>query len=113
VDVALGWHVRAEDQVVWHNGGTGGYNSFMAYSTERGIGVVVLSNRSGSLADQIGWRLMGTGKQGNEAQETLNVEEPDWQTTTGLAIVQVWGHVARALPQTRQAQPATRGGVAK
>jgi D-alanyl-D-alanine-carboxypeptidase/D-alanyl-D-alanine-endopeptidase len=52
VDIALGWHIYlGPDEVVWHNGGTGGYHSFMGYSRRRKVGVVVLSNSSGSIDD--------------------------------------------------------------
>ncbi|QBD76134.1 class A beta-lactamase-related serine hydrolase [Ktedonosporobacter rubrisoli] len=46
--VALGWHVSATGQkparIYWHNGGTGGYSSFMGFVKEGGRGVVILSN---------------------------------------------------------------------
>ncbi len=48
LEVALGWHIfTSKDQdgmIVWHNGGTGGYRSFIGYDPKRRIGVVVLSN---------------------------------------------------------------------
>ena len=45
-EVALGWHVSAVPggPVVWHNGGTGGYRSMMAFDPKAGVAVVVLSN---------------------------------------------------------------------
>jgi CubicO group peptidase (beta-lactamase class C family) len=44
--IALGWHITTRDGVefVWHNGGTGGYASFIGYSPQTGVGIVVLSN---------------------------------------------------------------------
>lgn len=45
--IALGWHVTTlpnGNEIVWHNGGTGGYRSFMGYDTKNRNGVVVLSN---------------------------------------------------------------------
>jgi D-alanyl-D-alanine-carboxypeptidase/D-alanyl-D-alanine-endopeptidase len=46
LEVALGWHVFTRDgnDLVWHNGGTGGYRSFIGYDSRSGVGVVVLSN---------------------------------------------------------------------
>jgi serine-type D-Ala-D-Ala carboxypeptidase/endopeptidase len=46
LDIALGWHIFTTNgkQIVWHNGGTGGYRSFMGFDPKAGIGVVVLSN---------------------------------------------------------------------
>lgn len=60
---ALGWQiVKRGDQgeVVWHNGGTGGYSSFMGYVPARGVGVVVLSNmQAGGIGvDDVGMHLL-------------------------------------------------------
>jgi D-alanyl-D-alanine-carboxypeptidase/D-alanyl-D-alanine-endopeptidase len=46
LEVALGWHVftRNGSEVVWHNGGTGGYRSFLGFDPKSRTGVVVLSN---------------------------------------------------------------------
>jgi len=52
--VGLGWQIlNIPDQVpntIWHNGGTGGYCSFIGFWPERKVGVVILSNTS-SLED--------------------------------------------------------------
>jgi CubicO group peptidase (beta-lactamase class C family) len=44
--MALGWHVwtRGEKEIIWHNGGTGGYRSFAGFDPKARAGVVVLSN---------------------------------------------------------------------
>lgn len=42
----LGW-IRSEStagDVVWHNGGTGGYSSFLGFNVETGEGLVLLAN---------------------------------------------------------------------
>ena len=46
LEVALGWHVRTIDgkEIVWHNGGTGGYRSFIGFDPAARTGVVALSN---------------------------------------------------------------------
>ena len=46
LEIALGWHVSTsgERQIVWHNGGTGGYRSFIGFDPKQRTGVVVLSN---------------------------------------------------------------------
>ena len=49
LDIALGWHVLASPdggEIAWHNGGTGGYRSFIAFDPKARTGVVVLSNMS-------------------------------------------------------------------
>jgi D-alanyl-D-alanine-carboxypeptidase/D-alanyl-D-alanine-endopeptidase len=46
--VGLGWHWMTveglDEPIVWHNGGTGGYSSFMGFVKDSQVGVVVLSN---------------------------------------------------------------------
>jgi CubicO group peptidase (beta-lactamase class C family) len=44
--IALGWHVSTQQgrELVWHNGGTGGYSSFIAFCPQADIGIVVLAN---------------------------------------------------------------------
>jgi CubicO group peptidase (beta-lactamase class C family) len=48
LEVALAWHIftRNGDEIIWHNGGTGGYRSFIGFSPRTKVGVVVLSNTS-------------------------------------------------------------------
>lgn len=62
LEVALGWHSRTSpnaDEIVWHNGGTGGYRSFIGFDGRRQVGVVVLSNTSTpSGGDDIGMHLL-------------------------------------------------------
>ena len=43
--------------VVWHNGGTGGYSSFIGFDQKEQRGVVVLSNSSNSV-DDLGMHLL-------------------------------------------------------
>ena len=46
IEIALGWHVsrRRDHEVAWHNGCTGGYSSFIAFSPVDRVGVVILAN---------------------------------------------------------------------
>ncbi len=48
LEIALGWHILTRDghEIVWHNGGTGGFRSFIAFEKKTSAGVVVLSNAS-------------------------------------------------------------------
>ena len=59
VEIALGWHVRTvgDRQIVWHDGGTGGYSSYAGFLRDGGLGVVVLSNTFESVND-IGLHLL-------------------------------------------------------
>ena len=62
--VGLGWHIKAgkEGDVIWHNGGTGGYRAFAGLVKETGKGVVVLTNSSISV-DDIGFHLLDSGSE--------------------------------------------------
>jgi CubicO group peptidase (beta-lactamase class C family) len=54
LSIGLAWHraVRPDgDTVVWHNGQTGGYASFVGFSPRRAVGIVVLSNSSVTVDD--------------------------------------------------------------
>lgn len=53
--VGLGWHIIKVDGVsyIFHNGGTEGSSSFLAYNVEKGLAVVILSN-SGIGTDNTG-----------------------------------------------------------
>ena len=43
--------------VIWHNGGTGGFRSFLGFTEDGRFGVVVLSN-SGEEVDDLGMALL-------------------------------------------------------
>ena len=61
VQVGLGWLIArppgAAGPVLWHNGGTGGYRSFVALARQTGTAVVVCSNTARSV-DRLGLRLL-------------------------------------------------------
>jgi CubicO group peptidase (beta-lactamase class C family) len=63
-EVSLAWHVRktATGEVIWHNGGTGGFRTFMGFDPAGRFGVVVLTNAATvSGGDDIGfWLLTGS-----------------------------------------------------
>ncbi len=55
--VGLGWLVSSEG-VLWHNGQTGGYHSFVAFHPEEHIGLVVLANTATHGVTRLGIELM-------------------------------------------------------
>lgn len=61
--VAMGWHIQDPnfpgDSIVWHNGGTGGYRSYMGFNKKHRVGVVILSNSTSSV-DAAGVRILKT-----------------------------------------------------
>lgn len=49
MSIGLGWHIikaKNDGQWFWHNGGTGGYSSSMAFDTLNKNGIIILSNVS-------------------------------------------------------------------
>jgi serine-type D-Ala-D-Ala carboxypeptidase/endopeptidase len=67
--VGLGWQISEEIENLsfyWHNGGTGGYVSFVGFDKKNQIGVVILSNYGDAMArdssvDQMGMNLLKLG----------------------------------------------------
>jgi len=59
VEIGLGWHITKKfgTELIWHNGETGGYHSFMGFDPNTKRGVVVLANSAGSI-DDIGYHLL-------------------------------------------------------
>lgn len=47
-DVALGWMISHSDNgdIIWHNGGTGGFRTFLGLNPKTQKGIVILSNTS-------------------------------------------------------------------
>lgn len=62
LSIGLAWHLLKGPgrEIVWHNGGTGGYHSFIAFDPAARTGVVVLSNSSSDI-DDIGLHLIEPG----------------------------------------------------
>ena len=53
--IGLAWHLLKlpDTVIVWHNGGTAGYHSFIGFDLQKGMGIVVLSNSANDI-DNIG-----------------------------------------------------------
>ncbi len=61
IEVALGWHISPSPrgEIVWHNGGTGGFRSFVGFERARSIGVVVLVDTASAVGgDDIALHLL-------------------------------------------------------
>jgi CubicO group peptidase (beta-lactamase class C family) len=58
--IGLGWLIMPADgrEIVWHNGATGGFRSFVGYNPKARIGVVVLCNAFTLSGDDIGLHLL-------------------------------------------------------
>ena len=44
--IGMGWMIDEKNNFYWHNGATSNYNSYIAFDTEKQVGVVILSNLS-------------------------------------------------------------------
>lgn len=42
--IGMAWIIDNENGIVWHNGGTGNYNSYLGFSVDKNVAVVILSN---------------------------------------------------------------------
>jgi CubicO group peptidase (beta-lactamase class C family) len=58
--IGLNWmNLRVgNDTIVWHNGGTGGYRTYLGLVPSRKVAVVVMTNSGGAGADDIGMHLL-------------------------------------------------------
>jgi len=58
--IGLNWIIMhaGSDTIVWHNGGTGGYRTFIGFEPSRRTGVVVMTNTGGAGADDIGFHIL-------------------------------------------------------
>jgi serine-type D-Ala-D-Ala carboxypeptidase/endopeptidase len=83
IESAMGWAIdtRGGGEIIWKNGGTGGYRTFIGYAPRTGVGVVALSNAStGAGADDIGLHLL-------DARFPLEVPEGSARETAVGTIV--------------------------
>jgi serine-type D-Ala-D-Ala carboxypeptidase/endopeptidase len=61
MEIGLGWLMRPkkDSEIIWHNGGTGGYRTFAGFDPKARTGAVVLSNVSTQAGvDDIGFNLL-------------------------------------------------------
>jgi D-alanyl-D-alanine-carboxypeptidase/D-alanyl-D-alanine-endopeptidase len=49
--IGLVWHTLTKSRILWHNGQTAGYHSFIGISSDRTRGIVILSNVGESIDD--------------------------------------------------------------
>ncbi|NPD46648.1 MULTISPECIES: serine hydrolase [unclassified Lentimicrobium] len=88
MSVAMAWHIKKgeEGDVIWHNGGTGGYSTFAGFVKETGKGVVLLTNSSTSV-DDIGFYLLDSGSELKELRfksEAVDIAEATLEKYVGL-----------------------------
>lgn len=59
MSIGMNWLIRSMNgrEVVWHNGGTGGYRTWLGFDTKAGIAAIVLAN-SAIGNDDLGFELV-------------------------------------------------------
>lgn len=68
--IGFGWFTtrHGEHEITWHNGGTGGFRSYLGFDRATGRGVVVLANTAKPV-DAIGLRLLDVAAPGEDSRE--------------------------------------------
>lgn len=56
LNIGLGWLISDADQgnIIWHNGGTGGFRSFLGFNPKTQKGLVILCNSTEDWPDELG-----------------------------------------------------------
>ena len=74
--IGLAWHIRksGDRTLVWHNGGTGGFHSFVGFDPKTKTGVVVLCNSTENI-DDIGIHVLDPQSPLKEAEKAVVVPE--------------------------------------
>lgn len=87
--VGLGWHIglAEEKSILWHNGGTGGARSFLAFDPSNQTAVVILNSDPAPFTDMLGLSLMQI-----LAGKPFNMEVP---TVTKLTKQQLSEHCGK------------------
>lgn len=65
---------RGGTTIVWHNGGTGGYRSFVGYDASARIGIAVLTNHTASV-DELGMALLTGAAVGKGTPAAVTADE--------------------------------------
>ncbi|MFD2572421.1 serine hydrolase [Spirosoma soli] len=56
--VGLGWHIINRTGWLWHNGGTGGFRSFVGFNPAHKTGIVILVNSVSAPLDGLDWKII-------------------------------------------------------
>lgn len=87
--IGLGWFTDEIDgrQITWHNGGTGGFSSWMGFDRAAQRGIVVLS-ASDRRVDQLGLHLLDAAPP--PTAQAYEVPDPIGLTMVALLLLAVW-----------------------
>jgi len=81
-EIGLGWHFENNNTIIWHNGQTGGYHSFIGFLKGTQKGVVVLTNSAESLTP-LGLNLLGSPTPLQEIKKPLTIAPEILETYVG------------------------------
>jgi hypothetical protein len=82
--VGLGWHIvpAGSKDIIWHNGGTGGYRTYIGFIKGEKKGVVVLSNSNAGI-DDIGMHLLNPASPLKTLDKRVTVDAADLEKYVG------------------------------
>ncbi|MGW4475465.1 serine hydrolase domain-containing protein [Nonomuraea sp. NPDC004354] len=108
--IGYGWFTTktAEGEVTWHNGGTGGFRSYVGFDRAGRRGVVVLGNTDKDV-DHVGLRLLG-----HEEPTPASTDPLLLTVTAGLlaaAVLITWEPATRRRPSRSRPQADRLGAV--
>ena len=101
-DIGLGWMIdhSKDGDIVWHNGGTYGFRTFLGFNTKTQKGIVVLSNSSDSWPDAFALRILAPSDYTpSEADKTLEKDLNYLKLFEG-AYEGITGHDKQKMPIT-------------
>jgi serine-type D-Ala-D-Ala carboxypeptidase/endopeptidase len=91
MNIALGWHVTTGTdgrEIVWHNGGTGGYRSFVGFDPKTREGVVVLTNTfTNEGIDDIGRRILSPRSETTVDEKVLDRYAGTYELAPSFVLV--------------------------
>lgn len=84
MQIALGWHIynKFGSEILWHNGGTGGFRSFCGFRPDTRTGVVVLGNSTIEVGD-IGLHLLNSSHELKAVPKTVPVDRKILESYVG------------------------------
>jgi D-alanyl-D-alanine-carboxypeptidase/D-alanyl-D-alanine-endopeptidase len=108
--VGMGWAIsrKHNDELLWHNGGTGGFRTFAGFSRVSGKGVVVLSNAAID-TDDIGLHLLNSEFKLQDNPKRVATFHVILGTAFGIAmILRTWFATAPIRPVAPVASDASQ-----
>jgi len=81
-EIGLGWHYEDNNNIIWHNGQTGGYHSFIGFVKDKEKAVVILTNTSENIST-IGFNLLGMSKPLKEIKPAIEIAPKILETYIG------------------------------